>query len=96
MKFKTGPRVLFGVLVVGALIYGVNYYIDNRPKPAQVDTQMSVPQVVQEAIPSVVPVTVQPQAQPQQIQPQPAPQDVVPAPVTRQDRAMADLLKEQK
>lgn len=89
MRLKTAPRVLLGFVVVGALAYGVNYYIDHRPKPAPVDpAQAPVPQAVQEAVqPVVAPVVIAPQpVQAAPVQPQPQ------APVaTQQDRAIDAL-----
>lgn len=77
MRLKTAPRVILGLAVVGALAYGVNYYIDHRPKtPAptvdQLATQPQPPVVVQQTdvLPPVQPA---PQPAPVAAAPQPAP-----------------------
>lgn len=74
-RLKTAPRVILGLALVGVIGYGVNYWIDHRPKPTAPEVAQPVLQPVDQA---VQPVAVQPVAQPQVVQaPPPAP---VPAP----------------
>lgn len=86
MRLKTAPRIVLGLAVVGALAYGVNYYIDHRPKQASVD---SAPQAVQDVVQPVAPISAV-------VQPQPT-QPVAEAPSaparTQQDAALNALLK---
>lgn len=87
MRLKTAPRIIIGVIAVGAAIYGVNYYIDNKPKKPAVAEQVAQPVAQpQEAAP------VQPQQAPvtqQQPTPQPAP---APAADRRQDAGLNALI----
>lgn len=99
MRLKTAPRIVIGLALVGALGYGVNYYIDHRPKPApaptidQLASQPAATGVVQaDVLPVQAPV--QPvQAPVAEAQPAPQPAPAQPAPRTQSDAALNALLK---
>lgn len=91
MRLKTAPRVILGLAVVGALIYGANYYIDNRPKQAAVsiDTLAAQPATVVIQQTDVLPPVQSATQPPVALQPPPQP-----APArTQQDSALDALLK---
>lgn len=87
MRMKTGPKLILGLIVVGALGYGINFGIDHMPKKAEVTAKTEpIREVVSEAVkeasaaessshPKPAPVTA------------PAPQD------PPQDAALAKLLE---
>lgn len=85
MKLKTGPRVLLGLLALGGLIYGINSYMDSRPKavpqqpPAEVVEATPTP-IVTQAPPALAPIE------------QPAPQPEQPKARTQQDAALNALI----
>ena len=100
MRLKTAPRIVIGLALVGALGYGVNYYIDHRPKPApaptvdQLASQPATTGVVQtDVLPPVQAPAQSVQAPVAEAQPAPQPAPAQPAPRTQSDAALNALLK---
>ena len=88
MRLKTGPRIVIGVLIVAAIGYGLNIYLEGR-KAKVAEPVVTAPAYDTQAQPTQAPPVVQ--ADPTPAQPAPAPQRQ-----TRQDKALNDLLKETK
>jgi hypothetical protein len=90
MRLKTGPRIVLAVLVLAGIAYGLNIYLDGRKAKVAEQPVVAAPAYDQAVQPTQSPVV---QAQPEQA---PAPAAPAPRPANRQDKAMADLLKETK
>jgi hypothetical protein len=98
MRLKTAPRVVIGLALCGGIGYGVNTYLESRPKPVpapEVAVTQPPPVVpVQEAPPVPQPQVVQPAPQPQVVQPAPQPQPEQPPsrPANRHDAGLNALI----